>query len=46
MIIKYNQGIDWALKKYLLNEVYCMRHFKLLSVLGLVEFRPCKNEIF
>lgn len=46
VIIKHNQGLDWALKKYLLNEEYYMRHFKLLSVLRLVEFVPHENEIF
>lgn len=46
IIIKYSHGMEWVLKKYLLNEVYYVRHFKLLSVSGLVEFVLCKNEIF
>lgn len=46
IIIKYSYGMEWVFKKYLLNEVYYVRYFKLLSVLGLVEFVLCKNEIF
>lgn len=45
IIIKCSQSTERVLKKYLLDEVYYMKRFKLLSVLELVEFIPYKNEI-